>query len=237
MENLLIVGFIFGLRHAIEGDHFAAVASLTTQAQGHKSALKIGLVWGMGHTLMLFLVGGTVLLLDSVVPTSVASLLEWIVGFMLVLLGIDVVRRAIKSKVHFHAHTHQDGVRHFHAHSHKNDRGEHNANLHYHTHQKRFPLRAFMVGMVHGLAGSAALVLLTLNSSESKWVGLGYILIFGLGSIIGMGMLSFAIALPLNKIKNISHIYHTVCIVAGLFTVVVGALLLNEHSPLVYALL
>lgn len=237
MENLLIVGFIFGLRHAIEGDHFAAVASLTTQSRGLKSALNIGFVWGLGHTLMLFLVGGAVLLMDYVVPASIASLLEWFVGLMLVLLGIDVVRRAIKSKIHFHSHSHQDGVRHFHAHSHKNDSGVHNASLHYHTHQNEFPLRAFIVGLIHGLAGSAALVLLTINSTESKWVGLSYIVLFGLGSIIGMGLLSFVIAFPLNKIKNINHIYHLVCILAGMFTIVVGGLLLNEHSALVFAML
>ena len=230
MENLLLVGFIFGLRHAVESDHFAAVASLSTQSKGLKNAIKVGVVWGLGHTLTLFIVAGTILMMDATVPANISSALEWVVGVMLVILGVDVIRRAVRSRIHFHTHTHNDGVRHFHAHSHKGEKGPHDAQLHYHSHTKKFPLRAFLVGLIHGLAGSAALVLLTVNSAASKLTGLGYILIFGAGSIIGMGVLSLIIAIPLQKMKSVNAVYHGICFFAGLLTLSVGVLLLKEHS-------
>ena len=220
MENLLLVGFAFGLRHAVEGDHIAAIASLTNKSEGLKTAIKIGVVWGMGHTLVLFVVGGAVLLMDSVMPKNIAMMLEWFAGLMLVLFGLDVLRRVVKTNINFN-----DAV------AHKNVRIDHQ--------NSQFPIRAFIVGLIHGLAGSAALILLTLNSAESKWLGLSYILIFGLGSTLGMGLLSLIFAFPLNKmdkVKNISFLYQGVCVVAGLFTILFGSLLINEHMVSVLAL-
>jgi len=179
IDKLLIVGFIFGLRHAVESDHFAAVASLTTRSKNLGQALKIGLVWGLGHTITLLLMGAVVLVFDSIVPETFSSRLEWIVGVMLVILGGDLIRRVIKAKIHFHTHTHSDGVKHFHAHSHRGQTGPHDASIHYHQHQHDFPYRALLVGLIHGLAGSAALILLALHSVDSKMLGLLYIFVFG----------------------------------------------------------
>ena len=223
IENILLVGFVFGLRHAIESDHIAAIFSLTDQTRGFKAAAKMGVVWGIGHTLVLTVVGGAVLLMGSVMPVDIAVVLEWIAGLMLVLFGLDVVRRAITSKLAFSAHAYQDSDYCFHT--------RHNQQ------HNEFPLRAFVVGLIHGLAGSAALVLLTLNTAQTKWVGFSYILIFGLGSIIGMGVLSLLIALPLNKVKNIGQIYQLACICGGLFTIMVGSLLLNENTGSILAML
>ncbi len=237
MENLLIVGFLFGLRHAIESDHFAAVASLTTQSANVHQAVRIGLVWGLGHTMTLFLIGGIVLAFDSVVPETFSALLEWFVGLMLVLLGIDLIRRIWKEKIHFHSHAHSDGVKHFHAHSHKNETKPHDQSPHDHYHSRRFTYRAFFVGLIHGLAGSAALILLTLGTTQSLTLGMLYILIFGLGSVLGMGVLSFVIAIPILRWKHINNVYSSICILAALVTISVGIYILYENNSILLTLI
>ena len=236
MENLLIVGFIFGLKHALEGDHFAAVASLTTQSQSITQSIKIGLVWGLGHTLTLFLIGGIMLAFDSIVPETFSALLEWFVGLMLVVLGLDLFRRIAKEKIHFHSHAHSDGVKHFHAHSHKNETKPHDQNPHDHNHSRKFTKRAFFVGLIHGLAGSAALILLTLGTTQSVHLGMLYILIFGFGSLLGMAVLSFVIAIPILRWKHINNVYFSICIIAALVTISVGIYILYKNNSIVLTL-
>ena len=235
MESLLFVGFVFGMRHAIESDHIAAIASLTDQSRGLRAAARIGVVWGVGHTLILFAVGGAMLIMNSSVPDNMATMLGWFAGLMLVLFGLDVIRRVFNPVVYFNSYIQRDDLQPVQS----IDKGpdkippQNNSQLQ----AQAFPHRAFIAGLIHGLAGSAALVLLTLGSVKSVWVGLGYILIFCLGSIIGMGILSMAIALPLNKMKNMYAIYKLICIVGGLFTIIVGALLLREHTNSLVAML
>ncbi len=197
MMSLLLLGFLIGMRHAVEADHVAAVASLATRSQSLRHTVFQGAVWGMGHTLTLFLFGSAVLLMNSVMPERLALGLEFVVGLMLVLLGADVLRRLIKERIHFHLHRHQGDVVHFHAHTHS--AGEaHDPHHHQHSHPRGFPLRALFVGLMHGMAGSAALILLTLQQVDSAWQGIGYIALFGVGSIAGMAVLSVAIAFPLR---------------------------------------
>lgn len=228
MMTLLFFGFLIGMRHAIEADHVAAVASLTTKANSMQSAITQGAVWGLGHTLTLFLVGTIVLLLDTLIPEQVASLLEFIVGIMLVLLGIDVLRRLYKDRIHFHLHEHQNGEKHFHAHSHKNETG-HDPKHHEHEHKQPFPYRALFVGLMHGLAGSAALLLLTLDTVPSITTGIVYISLFGIGSIFGMALLSIVIAAPLRySATNLTWLHHSLQFTIGAATIVIGSLLIHE---------
>jgi hypothetical protein len=195
MLSFLILGFFIGMRHALEADHVAAVSSLATRSATPRECVRQGVFWGLGHTFTLFLVGSGVLLLDRVLPERLASGLELAVGVMLVLLGLDVLRRLAKERFHFHLHEHQDGVRHFHGHSHA---GEPAPGAHGHGHRRKLPLRALIVGLVHGMAGSAALMLLTVERAPSVAAGLLYIFLFGAGSIAGMALLSVAIAVPLR---------------------------------------
>ena len=106
MGSVLLLGFLIGLRHAIEADHVAAVASLTTRSRSLSAAANLAAAWGLGHTLMLFAVGTVVICLDSVMPERVAQYLELGVGIMLVWLGYDVLRRLIRERIHFHVHRH-----------------------------------------------------------------------------------------------------------------------------------
>ncbi|RLJ15832.1 urease accessory protein [bacterium endosymbiont of Escarpia laminata] len=196
MLGVLLLGFLIGLQHAMEADHVAAVASLATQNRTLAQTARQGVVWGLGHALTLFLFAGVVLVFDLIMPESLARTLELTVGVMLILLGVDVLRRLISERVHFHAHSHGE-LTHFHAHSHQGG-GAHDVDLHLHKHSERFPLRALFVGMMHGMAGSAALILLALETVVSPLEGLLYILVFGFGSIAGMGLLALVIGLPMR---------------------------------------
>ena len=173
MLSLLFIGFLIGMRHALEADHVAAVASLATTSHSLGDAIKQGAVWGLGHTITLFLFGSIVILSDSIIPDRIATGLEFAVGAMLVVLGIDVMRRLRRDKVHFHSHRHDNGIKHFHAHKHT-DETHHTPGNHHHKHSKLFPRRALFIGFMHGMAGSATLIMLTLQTVNSLATGLLY---------------------------------------------------------------
>jgi ABC-type nickel/cobalt efflux system permease component RcnA len=142
---------------------------------------------------------------------------------MLCLLGADTLNRLRRERIHFHAHRHPDGVAHFHAHSHRGEGTPHDAARHEHQHPRSFPARALLVGMVHGMAGSAALILLSLEALRSPAWGLAYIAIFGLGSILGMAALSAAIAVPLRLTSHhLSRAHGGLSAAVGLATLVLG---------------
>lgn len=220
--SILLLGFVIGMRHAVEADHVAAVSSLATRAGSVGEALRQGTAWGLGHTLTLFLIGSAVILVDGAVPARIAATLEVLVGLMLIVLGIDVIRRLLRERVHFHLHRHRDGTTHFHAHSHRSEE-RHDPARHEHQHQRRLPLRALLVGLMHGMAGSAALILLTLQTVSSPWTGLLYIALFGLGSILGMAALSAAIAVPLRySARSMTWLHQGLQAAVGGATLLIG---------------
>jgi ABC-type nickel/cobalt efflux system permease component RcnA len=198
MISALFLGFLIGLQHAFEADHVAAVASIAANSRRLRTALRHGAVWGLGHTLTLLLLGGLVIYLGEAIPQTWAEALELLVGVMLVGLGASLLHRLWRERVHFHPHRHDGGVTHLHAHKHARAEVRHDPGHHAHEHPKGLPLRSLAVGMVHGLAGSAALVLLALGSADSVPVALAYIVLFGFGSIVGMAALSAVMAVPLS---------------------------------------
>lgn len=229
MFSILILGLLLGLQHAMEADHLAAVAGLTTRGSSLRDAAYQGTAWGIGHSLMLLLVGGSVLLIDGNIGEQVSLLLESAVGAMLVLLGADVLLRLWRKRVHFHVHSH-DAETHFHAHSHAAG-GRHEADPHHHRHTKKLPLRSLIVGMVHGMAGSAALIVFALGSVQSLWEGLAYIAIFGVGSILGMTALAVIISLPLRwSARSLTWAHNGLTAGLGLFTLGLGVLVLHHTS-------
>lgn len=218
---MLVFGFLIGMRHATDADHVAAVASLATRSRSIPETVRLGVAWGLGHTLTLFAIGTVVLLLGSAMPERMAQGLELAVGVMLVLLGLDVIRRIVQRHIHVHPHRH-DARRHVHAHAH--DEAAHDEAAHAHRHLRDWPVRALAVGLVHGMAGSAALVLLTLGTMQSVPLGVVYMLMFGLGSIMGMALLSFAIALPLRfTAQRLGRFYGALTAAIGLLTIAIGA--------------
>lgn len=227
MTSLLLFGFLIGMRHALEADHVAAVASLATHTGSLKQALKQGAVWGLGHTVTLFIFGSAAIWLDTLVPETLANTLEFIVGAMLVILGIDVLRRMMKEKIHYHIHEHNNHE-HFHAHSHAHEVG-HAQSTHNHTHPDKFPLRSLFVGLMHGMAGSAALIILALATIQSPLQGMLYILVFGIGSIAGMAVFSIVIAIPLKASANgLTWLHNGLQTVIGVFTIGLGGAIMYQ---------
>ncbi len=208
LEGFLALGFLVGMQHALEADHLVAVGAMAVErgAGTRKLALR-GAVWGLGHSTTLFAICTAVILMGLTLTERTAAALEFAVGVMLVLLGLDVLRRMRQRRIHFHLHSH-DGRRHIHAHSHAGDSAPHADDPHDHRHPVAFPLRAFVVGLVHGAAGSAGLLALAVAATQDAWTAIGYVAIFGLGSIVGMAALTCAAAWPLGAAERHAVLLH-----------------------------
>ena len=219
--SILLLGFVLGLRHATEADHLAAVSTIVSEKKGLMSASIVGGLWGVGHTIALFAVGLVVILLKLQISESLEAKLESVVGVMLVILGINAIRKILSSnKIHAHAHEH-GGHRHTHIHTHIDEGSE--ASHH------RFGPRSVIVGMVHGLAGSGALMFIILPLIPSPLVALAYIVVFGVGSIGGMMMMSFLLGLPLHFTAGRFDLMNKgIRWCAGLFSVGLGTFIVYE---------
>ena len=145
----------------------------------------------------------------------------------LVWLGCDVLSRLIRERIHFHAHRHGGDVPHFHAHSHAGE-GAHRRSPHDHSHAT-MRSRAFIVGLVHGMAGSAARILLTLGQFDTLWPAFLYMALFALGTMMGMALLSVVISLPLQKLaRSLTWAHNALNAVTGTVTIGVGIWLIYD---------
>src|SRR3979490_2008098 len=195
MFGILGLGFLLGMQHALEADHIAAVSSSAVRRTQIGDIVETGLTWGLGHTLTLFAFAGAAILLGHALPEHFARPVETAVGIMLVGLGAHVLWRLWRDRVHFHRHGHGDGTVHIHAHSHAGETVSHAPAAHSHGHGFRW--RPLLGGLIPGLAGAAALLVLAVSQASSAAAGLGYVALFGIGSMVGMGALSTVIAVPL----------------------------------------
>ena len=197
MSTILLLGLLMGMQHALEADHVAAVSSIVCRDRSARRILRHGAVWGLGHAVTLIAVAGFALATGLAMGDALAAWLEGAVGAMLILLGSHVLYRLIRDRVHFHMHRHDGGTVHLHAHSHAGQSARGHGFGHVHDHPKGLPVRTLLVGMMHGLAGSAVLVVLVASTIRDPLTGLLYVLLFGAGSIAGMAALSALIAIPL----------------------------------------
>lgn len=218
---VLFIGFLFGLYHAIEADHMAAVSAIVSEHKNPFLASIIGGFWGLGHTISLFVVGALVVFVKVQISEQTEGVLEGIVGVMLILLGLNAIRKIFAAdKVHSHTHEH-NGTEHSHVHTHEKEESR--------SSHHRFAPRSIAVGMIHGLAGSAGLMLLVLPTIGSPWLALFYILIFGIGSIAGMVIMSLLMGLPLYvTAERFSLLNKGIRFAAGGFSLVWGAMLFHE---------
>ena len=208
------VGFVLGLRHALDPDHVVAVSTLASQKIGLRRTSLVGACWGLGHALRL------------TVPPAASHALEALVAVMLVVLGTLALRRALRWKLHAHPHQH-DGTTHVHFHAHRREETQ----VHRHPHPLQGGLRPYLVGLVHGLAGSAGLALLALTAAPTLGAGLVYLAIFGLGSIAGMLLLSALMSVPLSYVEaRYAALHRGVQVAAGAVSVAFGLYLLWENA-------
>ena len=217
---ILSLGFLLGLRHALDPDHLAAIAALSSGRGGLRRSLLDGLSWGAGHAMAVGVTGGTLIVFRITVPDRLVLVGEFMVALMLIGLGAAALVSALGSRLHVHEHEH-DGVVHAHLHFHAfPHRG---AAPHHHPHPFRMTLRPFLVGGAHGLAGSAALALLVVTTLPTVLFGWLYLGLFGIGSIAGMGIMSLAIGLPLVLARRRALWMHRALrAVAGVVSLLIG---------------
>lgn len=223
--SVLAFGFVLGLKHAVEVDHLAAVSTIVSERKSLLGGLLVGGLWGVGHTISLALAGIFIILLHVKISERTAMALEFCVGLMLVALGANALRKLWRGG-HLHLHVHRHGG-HSHVHPHIHDREpETDPQTH---HGFRPGVRPLLVGMVHGLAGSAALMLLVLATISRPLVGLLYIVIFGIGSIGGMMMMSALVSLPIYlTARRFTRANLAMRGVAGLFSLSFGLFMIYE---------
>lgn len=187
--TLFSIGLLLGLRHAMEPDHVIAVSTIASRTGNLLKAAAAGIFWGLGHTLTLFVVGLLFIGLKMTIPEKLALSMEMLVGIMIVGLGIFTVRSFYRKKVHVHVHEH-DGEKHAHFHSHQDSR------IHQHSHIHKPKQKSFFIGVVHGLAGSGAMVILTMGTAKTFLQSAFYILFFGAGTVLGMLIFAVLLGIP-----------------------------------------
>jgi ABC-type nickel/cobalt efflux system permease component RcnA len=221
----LATGFVLGLRHALDPDHLVAVSTIVSDHKSLRRSSLIGTFWGLGHSFSLLGVGLLIILLRVSIPKDVLPWMEAPVAAMLIILGINATRKALKERgVQIHTHTHQHGSEpHAHVHVHLGD--DHN---HQHSIFK-IGRRPFAVGLVHGFAGSAALTLVVLAEIPSITLGLIYMAVFGLGSIGGMLIMSAVISVPfILTARRFEMINGAIRLCAGVFSLGFGLMIAWE---------
>jgi sulfite exporter TauE/SafE len=220
-------GFMLGLKHATDADHLAAVSTIVSERKSILSSMFIGGVWGLGHTISLLAAGVFVLLLDFQISEQNERMLEFFVGIMLVLLGLNVLRKIVQGGT-LHTHAHEHGERkHVHPHVHESGVKD---EPHQH-HGFSFSPRALIIGMVHGLAGSAALMLAIIPTIDSRPLGLLYLAVFGIGSIGGMMLMSLLVGLPYALMALRFNRFNLLLqSIAGLFSIGLGFLIIYEKA-------
>jgi sulfite exporter TauE/SafE len=222
--SVLAAGLLFGLKHAVEADHLAAVSTIVSERKSVFSSSIVGGLWGLGHTISLLMAGAAVLLLKIEIGHRTELALEFCVALMLVGLGANALRKLLRGKIHLHSHEHAGLSRphtHFHESSAKGDFRQH--------HRLSLNTRPLLIGMVHGLAGSAALMLVVLSTVKSSVIGLIFIAVFGIGSIGGMLIMSAIVSLPLQlTATRFKRTNRAVQIVAAMFSLGLGLLMVYE---------
>ena len=219
---IMLLGFFLGVRHSTDADHVIAVATIVSRERRLWSAALVGILWGLGHTVTILVVGGAIILFSVVIPPRLGLTMEFSVALMLILLGVmtltGIMRwisetfgaaRAAGGVAHSHPHSHGDYV-HTHPHGHGPDEHGHGDDE---TRQGRLDrkfgrlgfyqfLRPLIVGVVHGLAGSAAVALLVLATIQKPLWAIAYLVVFGVGTVAGMMLVTLAIGLPFVSTGN-----------------------------------
>ncbi len=240
--SVIFIGFFLGMRHATDPDHVIAVTTIVSQQRNTKRAALIGIFWGMGHTLTIFIVGCAIILFNVVIPVRLGLAMEFSVSLMLIVLGgwnLAALKNTLPmvaaegTSLHTHAHSHGDFV-HTHPHAHAPEAHPHSpeqnplAKMDRRLGNRSFYqlVRPLIVGIVHGLAGSAAVALLILATiHNSKWA-IAYLLVFGIGTIAGMMLITMSIAFAFRFVGNRFQAFgRRLAVVSGVVSLAFGLVL------------
>ncbi len=232
---VLIVGFLLGLKHATDVDHVVAVSTIVSSQRNIWRSFWIGCSWGSGHSAPLIVLGIIILLLKDAALhrlETVEPYLELGVGVMLIYLGASIGWNLLRGKMHIHAHDHGNGT-HVHVHaSHstaeEDDGDEAREGGFFIFGKPILRARSFVIGVVHGLAGSAAVMVALLPTIDSVAVGIGYLLIFSIGTMLSMTALTLVLAVPFKHAVNSQKLHRVLVSAAGAFSAIVGAILIAE---------
>ena len=232
--SALVLGFVLGLRHALDPDHVVAVSTIVSGEPNWRRSSLIGSFWGLGHATSLLTLGGLIVAFRINITAVAASRLEIIVSFMLVGLGLFAIRAARAGfRLHAHKHTHdaEGGAggatkEHVHLHVHQ----PHTQPVHRHAHALKFGIRPYAIGLVHGVAGSGGLALLVMATAKTAAEGFLYMAALAFGAMVGMGILSGLLTLPISALRSRYETLHLrFQMLSGVCSAACGLWLFSEH--------
>ncbi len=240
--SIIALGFFLGMRHATDPDHVIAVTTVISKQRDLRRSALVGAFWGLGHTLTIFVVGSAIILFDLVIPARIGLSMELSVGLMLIILGWMNIRSFMRAMpespakenrapalVHSHVHTHGDYI-HAHPHGHQPDSHPHAVEK---TPVARLDralgkirlyqyLRPLAIGIVHGLAGSAAVALLILATIRDPRWAIAYLLVFGVGTIAGMMLITVSIASTFRFLGESKRFFRGLALASGVLSLGFG---------------
>jgi len=249
--SIIALGFFLGMRHATDPDHVIAVSTIVSRHRSIKHAAAIGALWGLGHTLTILTVGGGIILFGWVIPARIGLSMEFSVGLMLILLGVLNLTGILQwitnnispghlhgpgGTVHSHAHSHGDYV-HTHSHGHNPEAHPHELtqnplnwfDRHFGELGLYNAMRPLVVGLVHGLAGSVAVALLVLTTIRNPKWAIVYLLLFGIGTLAGMMLITGAMGAPFTYAdKRFSRLNDGLRVASGLISLGFGLFIVYQ---------
>lgn len=230
--TILFLGFILGLKHATDADHVVAVTTIVSRARKLRHAAMVGITWGIGHSLMIIIVGIAIILFHISIPERLQLSFEFIVAVALIVLGVlnltGIMQKLLGAFSHVHSHFHNHNKMHTHVHHHDaalhGQLAKHEEVTEFIARHGAFGLiRPLVVGLIHGLAGSAAVALLILGSIADEKIAMLYLAIFGAGTVIGMMCITTLLGIPIIAgSKKFSQFDRVISIAAGALSIAYG---------------
>jgi len=246
--SIIVLGFFLGMRHATDPDHVIAVTTIVSRQRSIRHAAWIGVLWGLGHTITILAVGSAIILFGIVIPPRLGLTMELSVGLMLILLGILnlsgilgwITERVTPSQLRHHSHPHGHGdLVHSHPQGHSPEKHRHAADATPVGWMDRTfgrmglyqVIRPLAVGIVHGLAGSAAVALLVLTTIRVPSWAVVYLLVFGVGTVAGMMLITAAIAVPFKYSElRFNRLNRCLVMVSGVVSLIFGFFIVYQMS-------